>query len=276
MFKRNPPWPALHQHCFLAFLSFSPGFSQKLMQKTREPTLHQHQSTFLDFVRAINVTACYLCQCEDEILNKISLLIWKMVGTLSSSWLVLCKSISCAQVNGVKIAGKHNENLSWHVETHIWETTLCQSAETEWASAFTSRKTLTKSRELVFYQNKNGKNFPFSIIPQRSKLLSRLFNSCFQTSIEKWPGLPWRDRPRRWRMRSWWWWRRWRMGDVGAEDHGWLNHWLSVLSALICTFSLRLNWVDQLMFVFLVGLRYKEETAVGILSEENDGEHFAL
>ena len=30
------------------------------------------------------------------------------------------------------------------------------------------------------------------------------------------------------------------------------------------------------MFVFLVGLRYKEETAVGILSEENDGEHFAL
>ena len=125
-----------------------------------------------------------------------------------------------------------------------------------------------------FTKTKNGKNFPFSIIPQRSKLLSRLFNSCFQTSIEKWPGLPWRDRPRRWRMRSWW--RRWRMGDVGAEDHGWLNHWLSVLSALICTFSLRLNWVDQLMFVFLVGLRYKEETAVGILSEENDGEHFAL
>ena len=70
MFKRNPPWPALHQHCFLAFLSFSPGFSQKLMQKTREPTLHQHQSTFLDFVCAIYVAACYLCQCEDEILKK--------------------------------------------------------------------------------------------------------------------------------------------------------------------------------------------------------------
>ena len=153
MFKRNPPWPALHQHCFLAFLSFSPGFSQKLMQKTRKPTLHQHQSTFFRFC------LCNICHCVLFMSvrgwnpKKISLLIWKMVGTLSSSWLVLCKSISCAQVNGVKIAGKHNENLSWHVETHIWETTLCQSAETEWASAFTSGKTVTKSRELVFYPN---------------------------------------------------------------------------------------------------------------------------
>ena len=219
MFKRNPPWPALHQHCFLAFLSFSPGFSQKLMQKTREPTLHQHQSTFLDFVCAIYVTACYLCQCEDEILKKSHFLFEK--------WSELCLHLGwfcakaflvhTAQVNGVKIAGKHNENLSWHVETHIWETTLCQSAETEWASAFTSGKTVTKSRELVFYQNKNGKNFPFSIIPQRSKFLSRLFNSCFQTSIEKWPGLPWRDRPRRWRMRSWW--RRWR--STGGRCWSW-------------------------------------------------------
>ena len=138
---------------FFSLFKFQPWFLAKADAENKRTNPASASEHFFRFC------LCNICHCVLFMSvrgwnpKKISLLIWKMVGTLSSSWLVLCKSISCAQVNGVKIAGKHNENLSWHVETHIWETTLCQSAETEWASAFTSGKTVTKSRELVFYPN---------------------------------------------------------------------------------------------------------------------------
>ena len=116
---------------------------------------------------------------------------------------------------------------------------------------FTSGKTATKSREIVFYQTeKKATTFPFllfhnvlncwadcwTVASKHPLRNDQVFHKEIgQGDGECGAGGGGGEAPE---------------GDVGAEDHGWLNHWLSVLSALICTFSLRLNWVDQLMFVF--------------------------